>query len=99
MTWGNLQKLMGSAGSFSKWILSPTRHCMAVRCVEQITEPLKRKSAERYDERHEVHTASVPARLFRSEERRVGQECVSTCRSRCAPFNSKKKKIYYTTSL
>src|SRR3546814_13201373 len=23
--------------------------------------------------------------LFRSEERRVGKECVSTCRSRCAP--------------
>src|SRR3546814_17196449 len=23
----------------------------------------------------------------RSEERRVGQECVSTCRSRCAPNN------------
>src|SRR3546814_13936376 len=28
----------------------------------------------------------------RSEERRVGQECVSTCRSRGAPNNSKKKK-------
>src|SRR3546814_14818614 len=23
---------------------------------------------------------------FRSEERRVGKECVSTCRSRCAPY-------------
>src|SRR3546814_10990555 len=23
---------------------------------------------------------------FRSEERRVGKECVSTCRSRCSPF-------------
>src|SRR3546814_10952670 len=28
----------------------------------------------------------------RSEERRVGKECVSTCRSRCAPSHSKKKK-------
>src|SRR3546814_15258518 len=28
----------------------------------------------------------------RSEERRVGQECVSTCRSRWSPYNSKKKK-------
>src|SRR3546814_19988764 len=28
----------------------------------------------------------------RSEERRVGKECVSTCRSRWAPDNSKKKK-------
>src|SRR3546814_15622240 len=28
----------------------------------------------------------------RSEERRVGKECVSTCRSRWAPEHSKKKK-------
>src|SRR3546814_20355245 len=28
----------------------------------------------------------------RSEERRVGKECVSTCRSRWSPYNSKKKK-------
>src|SRR3546814_13797427 len=27
----------------------------------------------------------------RSEERRVGKECVSTCRSRWLPYNSKKK--------
>src|SRR3546814_8866672 len=29
---------------------------------------------------------------FRSEERRVGQECVSTCRSRWSPYPSKKNK-------
>src|SRR3546814_12783855 len=28
----------------------------------------------------------------RSEERRVGKECVSTCRSRWAPYHLKKKK-------
>src|SRR3546814_17223243 len=28
----------------------------------------------------------------RSEERRVGKECVSTCRSRWSPYHSKKKK-------
>src|SRR3546814_15335222 len=27
----------------------------------------------------------------RSEERRVGKECVSTCRSRWSPYNEKKK--------
>src|SRR3546814_7783246 len=27
-----------------------------------------------------------------SEERRVGKECVSTCRSRWSPYHSKKKK-------
>src|SRR3546814_5677345 len=25
--------------------------------------------------------------LFRSAERRVGKECVSTCRSRCSPYH------------
>src|SRR3546814_18938043 len=29
--------------------------------------------------------------ILRSEERRVGKECVSTCRSRWSPYNSKKK--------
>src|SRR3546814_1504976 len=29
----------------------------------------------------------------RSEERRVGKECVSTCRSRWSPYHEKKKKI------
>src|SRR3546814_8008903 len=29
--------------------------------------------------------------LLRSEERRVGKECVSTCRSRCWPYNEKKE--------
>src|SRR3546814_21072364 len=47
-----------------------------------------------------VHDAFAPLDLglcawaytntFRSEERRVGQECVSTCRSRCAPALKKK---------
>src|SRR3546814_18822396 len=31
-------------------------------------------------------------RCLRSEERRVGTECVSTCRSRWSPYHSKKKK-------
>src|SRR3546814_18383792 len=29
----------------------------------------------------------------RSEERRVGKECVSTCRSRWSPYHYKQKKI------
>src|SRR3546814_11407887 len=29
----------------------------------------------------------------RSEERRVGKECVSTCRSRWSPYHSKKKNV------
>src|SRR3546814_17777081 len=30
----------------------------------------------------------------RSEERRVGKECVSTCRSRWSPYHSKKNNTY-----
>src|SRR3546814_12409629 len=32
-----------------------------------------------------------PGRFVRSEERRVGEECVSTCRYRLSPLPSKKK--------
>src|SRR3546814_20758803 len=37
--------------------------------------------------------------IFRSEERRVGKECVSTCRSRWSPLHEKQKINYlsYTT--
>src|SRR3546814_11379741 len=37
---------------------------------------------------------AAPAQLrqrLRSEERRVGKECVSTCRSRWAPYHQKKQ--------
>src|SRR3546814_15258600 len=34
----------------------------------------------------------------RSEERRVGKECVSTCRSRRSPFHNKKKIIVTLTT-
>src|SRR3546814_14113144 len=33
----------------------------------------------------------VSLRAARSEERRVGKECVSTCRSRWSPYHEKKK--------
>src|SRR3546814_16866919 len=36
--------------------------------------------------------AAFPVKPARSEERRVGQECVSTFRSRWWPYHEKKKK-------
>src|SRR3546814_17783753 len=36
---------------------------------------------------------------LRSEERRVGKECVSTCRSRWSPYHSKKNHITYIDDL
>src|SRR3546814_18435698 len=37
-------------------------------------------------------TSAASSPFFRSEERRVGGECVSTCRSRWSLYNYKKKK-------
>src|SRR3546814_13345872 len=47
-------------------------------------------------------SASPPARTSggtatRSDERRVGKECVSTCRSRWSPYHSKKKQTITNT--
>src|SRR3546814_17238999 len=43
---------------------------------------------------HWARSARASARLRRrSEERRVGKECVSTCRSRWSPYHYKKKYI------
>src|SRR3546814_21043270 len=39
----------------------------------------------------EIDLGGVQLRSIRSEERRVGKECVSTCRSRWSPYHSKKK--------
>src|SRR3546814_13089586 len=36
------------------------------------------------------------ARVARSEERRVGKECVSTCRSRWSPYHSKRKPVVHS---
>src|SRR3546814_14618613 len=49
------------------------------------------------DDEHRHIEHAVPERTpggnkERSEERRVGKECVSTCRSRWAPYHEKKKK-------
>src|SRR3546814_14133033 len=37
-------------------------------------------------------TTEEQFKWMRSEERRVGKECVSTCRSRWSPYHSKKKR-------
>src|SRR3546814_21168855 len=39
---------------------------------------------------------SYAGKMQRSEERRVGNECVSTCRSRWSPYHKKKKNTKTT---
>src|SRR3546814_15752616 len=40
--------------------------------------------------------SSAPA--SRSEERRVGKECVSTCRSRWSPYHSKINRAFFSST-
>src|SRR3546814_14808999 len=55
---------------------------------EPVTEAVRRELRE------ETGMKAEPGEvLWRSEERRVGKECVSTCRSRRSPYHSKKKKL------
>src|SRR3546814_16662408 len=51
-------------------------------------------------QRHREERQRAAPRDFdrRSEERRVGTECVSTCRSRWSPYPKKKKKATKTTT-
>src|SRR3546814_13110829 len=62
--------------------------------VRQI-DPLPRREHER--RRLRLPPGDLRERFrveqVRSEERRVGQECVSTCRSRWSPYHSKKTTI------
>src|SRR3546814_11895315 len=54
-----------------------------------VAEHPERREAQRVLA-HEL-TALVHGTDARSEERRVGKECVSTCRSRWSPYHYKKK--------
>src|SRR3546814_19305029 len=51
-------------------------------------------------EKAKIMGAIIACVGMRSDERRVGKECVSTCRSRWSPYHSKKtntNSIRYTT--
>src|SRR3546814_17826816 len=45
-----------------------------------------------YNKVNPADTPVISLAITRSEERRVGKECVSTCRSGWSPSNEKKKK-------
>src|SRR3546814_1609708 len=50
-----------------------------------------RSSASNIPSRSLGKILNPPEIIMRSEERRVGKECVSTCRSRWSPYHIKKK--------
>src|SRR3546814_15708336 len=51
----------------------------------------KRRDVDVIGEHRETFSRADVFPFQRSEERRVGKACVSTCRSRGSPYNSKKK--------
>src|SRR3546814_19311688 len=55
------------------------------RIVFPFVGPCPRKDPHQIGGRISIKQASRSLR--RSEERRVGKECVSTCRSRCSPYH------------
>src|SRR3546814_18843306 len=63
-----------------------------VRFGERDEETRHRKVRERFIPTLHLHCKSNVGTTYkrRSEERRVGEECVRTCRSRCLPYQIKK---------
>src|SRR3546814_18291585 len=69
---------------------SPARPVESLARPDRRREPWRRACAESIGERADrVVFVDIHARC-RSEERRVGKECVSTCRSRWSPDHYKK---------
>src|SRR3546814_17676474 len=65
----------------------------AVRAAERSAAPRSGRGGHRFSKKiggHPRALIAVPPAVMRSEERRVGKECVSTCRSRWYPYNTKK---------
>src|SRR3546814_11033353 len=67
------------------------RHRRGVEIAPHV--PHQQVGIEVLQRRLRLHPLLAPDadRLDRSEERRVGKECVSTCRSRWSPYHSKKQ--------
>src|SRR3546814_19075664 len=68
----------------SRWLVGPSLCCFTVGAdppqCSRFTFPIE-KVTRRFDLYHRKHAE------HRSEERRVGKECVSTCRSRWSPYH------------
>src|SRR3546814_13688175 len=64
-------------------------------------QPLHALASYRWNSIDQRITDRYPetAERFRSEERRVGKECVSTCRSRWSPYHYKKKHTKYSHTI
>src|SRR3546814_6039583 len=86
-----------SVVSCSFFFSSRRRHtrCALVTGVQTCALPIswknfrhvERRSAHPVEPPHRARSLLLPRPARRSEERRVGKECVSTCRSRWSPYH------------
>src|SRR3546814_17883255 len=72
-------------------------------CGDVVTENIVEAMGQAWHPEHFVCASSgellpkdASGAYQRSEERRVGKECVSTCRSRWSPYNHKKNNTFRT---
>src|SRR3546814_15367709 len=73
---------------------APAELAFAQQPLQRVTDPRRARQlrlqaqadAGMFDTRRDTRL------IERSEERRVGKECVSTCRSRWSPYHSKKQQ-------
>src|SRR3546814_15906507 len=90
-------------------LFRPSRRLGEDRAVDltlsnkQVVGPRERGAPERYNAivavtRPEQPPSCVHTTILRSEERRVGKECVSTRRSRWSLYHSTKKKLPHSST-
>src|SRR3546814_19611289 len=96
MIWPFTEEATSTAPAFSAF--RPTRFIIGIVKVPVVTT-LAIEEPEMRPVEAEAATAALagpprrwPISAKRSEERRVGKECVSTCRSRWSPYHYKKNK-------
>src|SRR3546814_14264401 len=73
---------------YPQWVAAPIAHELAHNIL---------RHRERLEEKGVSYglLSGIGRNVGRSEERRVGKECVSTCRSRWSPdYENKKEKTY-----
>src|SRR3546814_19668895 len=75
--------------------------------LKSVSRPINARDATQVSRRVDAATQNTLSRVSaqqiqqaraRSEERRVGKECVSTCSSRWSPYHSKNNNAYSTIS-
>src|SRR3546814_18910587 len=86
-----LLTLAFAGGGLLAWRRVPNAWRLGPMAVAVLVTATESGLSSRPDARLNLSQLLIGATLGRSEERRVGEECVSPCRSRCSPY-------HYTTN-